>query len=124
MPVTALNLYLRHTQNYKLSTSHRLICITETCFNKLFRGKVIHLKWHLTAQNVNRIQQAAVQVLLHTVLLSHLTSENLKQEISYSRKFLCLLHFLQSNTSKTHNPVSFHSISNSLFTNTLTLYAA
>ena len=30
MLVTALNLYLRHIQNYKLSASHRLICITET----------------------------------------------------------------------------------------------
>ena len=60
------------------------------------------LKWHLPAQNVFRIQQAAVQILLRTVLLlSQLTSENLKQEISYSRELLCLLHFLQSNTSKT-----------------------
>jgi len=46
------------------------------------------LKWHLTAQNVNRIQQAAVQILLRTVLLSQMTSKNLKQEISYSRKFV------------------------------------
>ena len=85
MLVTALNLYLRHIQNYKLSASHRLICITETCFNTVFRGNVVHLKLHLTAQNVNRIQQAAVQILLRTVLLSQLTSENLKQETSYFR---------------------------------------
>ena len=55
------------------------------CLNTMFRGNVVHLKWHLTAQNVNRIQQAAVQILLRTFLLSQLTSENLKQETSYSQ---------------------------------------
>jgi len=51
----------------------------------MFRGNVVHLKWHLTAKNVNRIQQAAVQILLRAALLSQLTTENLKQETSYSR---------------------------------------
>ena len=51
----------------------------------MFRGNVVHLKWHLTAQNVNRIQQAAVQILLRTFLVSQLTTENLKEETSYYR---------------------------------------
>jgi hypothetical protein len=111
IPVSELNLYFRHIHSKLQIINKTLPNIIESYFKKLFKGKVMNLKpklkCNLPAQNVFRIQQATVQILLRTVLLFQLTSENLKQEISYYGKLLCLLHFLLSNTSKTTTQTRF-----------------